>query len=209
VPTKRPPEYEFDLTGGILCLDFANTISRREDPEHRREHLAGYADLAAFARQSGLFSPNQTNHLCAYAERHPNQALRTFHKAIALRETLYHAFSATSQHQSTATDDLQQINDAALEALQHRFLALANGGDYRWEWLWDEKNPLERILWPVAQSAAELLTSDKLRTVRFCEAPDCQWLFLDHSRNRSRRWCDMTSCGNRQKARRHYRRTHE
>jgi predicted RNA-binding Zn ribbon-like protein len=77
-----------------------------------------------------------------------------------LRETLYRAFSATSQHQSTATDDLQQINDAALEALQHRFLALANGGDYRWEWLWDEKNPLERILWPVAQSAAELLTSD-------------------------------------------------
>lgn len=66
---------------------------------------------------------------------------------------------------------------------------------------------LERILWPIAQSAAELLTSSELGTVRLCEAPDCAWLFLDQSCNRSRRWSDMKVCGNRQKARRHYQRT--
>jgi predicted RNA-binding Zn ribbon-like protein len=207
VATKRQAEFAFDLTGGILCLDFANTVSRRDDPERRREHLASYADLVAFARQSGLFSPRQAAELCAYAERHPNQAQRIFQVAIALRETLYRAFSAIAQGQPAAAGDLQQINDATLEALQHRCLSRVNGG-YRWDWRSDEKNPLERVQWSVAQSAAELLTSDQLRMVRFCEAPDCEWLFLDNSRNRSRRWCDMTSCGNRQKARRHYQRVH-
>jgi predicted RNA-binding Zn ribbon-like protein len=207
VPTKRQLEYEFDLTGGILCLDFANTISRRENPEQTKEHLANYADLVAFARQSGIVSSQQANELCAYAERHANSALRTFHEAIALRETLYRAFTAIARDQPPAADDLRRIGDVALEALQHRCLARDQGG-YRWEWQWDEKNSLERVLWPVAQSAADLLTSDKLRTVRLCEAPDCEWLFLDQSRNRSRRWCDMTSCGNRQKARRHYQRSH-
>jgi predicted RNA-binding Zn ribbon-like protein len=200
-------EFKFDLTGGMLCLDFANTISRREIPQHRKEHLTGYGDLAAFARQSALLSPRQAGELCSYAEQHASQAQRVFYRAIELRESLYRAFAAVAQKKNPAAGDLQKINDAALDALQHRSLTRANGG-YRWEWQWDGKNPLEGILWPIAQSAAELLTSDKLRTVRFCEAPDCEWLFLDNSRNRSRRWCDMTSCGNRQKARRHYQRAH-
>jgi predicted RNA-binding Zn ribbon-like protein len=200
-------EFKFDLSGGTLCLDFANTVSRRDDPELRREHLAGYADLVAFARQSALLSDKQADELCSYAEQHAGQAQRIFHRALELRESLYRVFAALAQKKIPAAADLQKINDAALEALQHRCLARANGG-YRWEWKSDEKNPLEGILWQSAQSAAELLTSDKLRTLRFCEAPDCQWLFLDNSRNRSRRWCDMTSCGNRQKARRHYRRLH-
>ena len=200
-------EYAFDLSGGILCLDFANTVSQRQDAAHRREHLNGYPDLVSFARQSGLFSQPQAKELCLYAEGHLSQALRVFRKAIELREALYRAFSAIAQQRPAPADTLQQISQAALEALQHRSLARANGG-YRWQWLRDEKHPLERVLWPIAQSAAELLTSDQLGVVRFCEAPDCEWLFLDNSRNRSRRWCDMTSCGNRQKARRHYQRVH-
>jgi predicted RNA-binding Zn ribbon-like protein len=58
------------------------------------------------------------------------------------------------------------------------------------------------MLWPVLRSAAELLTSDRMDRVRLCSAEDCDWLFLDSSRNRSRRWCDMAVCGNRSKVRR-------
>ena len=76
------------------------------------------------------------------------------------------------------------------------------------DWEWKSQNPVDSILWPIAQSAADLLTSPDLAAVRMCEAPDCAWLFLDQSRNRSRRWCDMKVCGNRQKARRHYQRMH-
>ncbi|MGA2904361.1 MAG: ABATE domain-containing protein [Candidatus Korobacteraceae bacterium] len=206
--TQRQPEYEFDLTGGQLALNLANTVSRRADPERRKEHLENYGDLVAFAKQSGIISLKQATELCDYAQRHGREAVRSFRKAIALREVLYRAFSAISQSKTATADDLSLINDFAIEALRHRCLSRSNGG-YRWEWRPDRKNPLDRVLWAAAQAAANLLTSSELQLVRYCEAPDCEWLFLDYSRNRSRRWCDMTTCGNRQKARRHYQRTHQ
>lgn len=205
---RRQSEFEFDLTGGHLALDFANTLSRRDDLERRKEHLGSYADLISFAIQSGIISARQAKNLNDYAEQHGSQAHRTFSKGIELREAIYRGFAAIAQGKSATAADLALINKFALEALQHRRLARANGG-YRWEWQLDDNNTLDRILWPIAQAAADLLTSDELRIVRWCEAPDCQWLFLDHSRNRSRRWCDMTVCGNRQKARRHYQRARE
>ncbi len=198
-------EFQFDLTGGQLALDLANTVSRRDDPERRRDHLASYRDLLSFARQSGVISPRQAGELLSCAEQQGNLARRSFVEAIKLREAVYRAFSAIAQSRSATTADLDLITNFALKALQHRSLARVNGG-YRWEWQAKAGNPLDRILWPMSQAAADLLTSEQLGIVRFCEAPDCEWLFLDHSRNRSRRWCDMTTCGNRQKARRHYRR---
>jgi predicted RNA-binding Zn ribbon-like protein len=205
---NKEPEFEFDLTGGNLCLNLANTVSRRGDPERRKEHLDNYEDMIAFARQSEIISSKEANDLTAWARDHASLAARSFRKAIALREALYGAFSAIAQEKSAPAVDIDAINDAALEALQHRSLTRVDGG-YQWEWQAQAKNPLDRIQWLAAQSAAELLTSKELGNVRWCEAPDCEWLFLDNSRNRSRRWCDMTSCGNRQKARRHYQRMHE
>jgi len=202
---KQSAEFQFDLTGGQLALDLANTISRRDDPERRQDHLESYRDLVWFARQSGIASVKQAGELLVYAERHGSQARRSFVESVKLREAVYRAFAAIAQGKSAAAADLDLITAFALKALQHRCLSRANGG-YRWEWRSQESNPLDRILWPMSQAAADLLTSDELRIVRFCEAPDCEWLFLDHSRNRSRRWCDMTTCGNRQKARRHYQR---
>lgn len=205
---KRQPEFEFDLTGGQLALNFANTVSRRHDPDRRKEHLESYADILSFAKQSGIVSPRDAKELRDYAARHAAEAARTFGIAIVMREMMYCVFSAIAQGKTARASDLDLMNDFAVEALRHRCLARSNGG-YRWEWQPDGKKPLDRILWEAAQAAADLLTSPELRSVRFCEAPDCEWLFLDHSRNRSRRWCDMTSCGNRQKARRHYQRTRE
>ncbi len=207
VQTKRPAEFQFDLTGGNFSLDFANTISRRDDPERRREHLQNYADLISFANQSGLLSAKRAADLHSYTQQHDSEARQSFREGIVLREALYRAFSGIAQGRVAEAADLVMISDFAAEALQHRYLAGTNHG-YRWEWRPTAKNPLGRIAWTAAQSAADLLTSDELKLVRFCEAPDCEWLFLDRSRNRSRRWCDMTSCGNRQKARRHYQKVH-
>ena len=200
-------EYEFDLSGGVRCLDFANTVSRRKLPQRSTDHVNSYDDLVAFAEQSKVLSPRQAGDLRVHARRHSAEAQNALQRAIAYRESLYRAFSALAQGKAVTPDDLEQINDIAVEALAHRRLARTQDG-YRWEWERNPKNMLDRILWPIAQSAAELLTSSQLDTVRMCEAPDCAWLFLDQSRNRSRRWCDMKVCGNRQKARRHYQRTH-
>lgn len=208
VVAKNQAEFEFDLTGGQLALDLANTVSRRGDPNRRRDHLESYRDAIAFARQAGAISAKQAAELLAYAEQHGNQARRSFQQVIKLREAVYDVFAAIAQGKSPAAEDLSVISDFAREALQHRCLARMNGG-YRWEWQVKEGALLGRMVWPMAQAAADLLTSDDIAIVRWCEAPDCEWLFLDHSRNRSRRWCDMTTCGNREKARRHYHRAHE
>jgi predicted RNA-binding Zn ribbon-like protein len=205
---RNEAEFVFDLTSGQLALDLANTVSRRGDPTRRKDHLESYRDLIAFARQSGVISSKQAGELTAYAEQHGSQARRSFQQAIRLREAIYEVFSAIAQGKSPPAEDVSLIGNFAREALQHRSLARMNGG-YRWEWQAKADAPLDRILWPMAQAAADLLTSEEVAIVRWCEAPDCEWLFLDHSRNRSRRWCDMTTCGNRQKARRHYQRAHE
>ena len=76
-------------------------------------------------------------------------------------------------------------------------------GSFAWDWL-NKEQALDRMLWVVARSAADLLVSGELDTVRVCAGEDCNWLFLDTSKNRSRRWCDMKSCGNRAKVRKHY-----
>jgi predicted RNA-binding Zn ribbon-like protein len=183
-------------------------VSRRDDPERRKDHLASYRDLLAFARQSGIISPRQGGELLSCAEQRGSLARKSFAEAVRLREAVYRAFSAIAQWKSATAADLDVITEFAVKALQHRVLSRADGG-YRWQWQQTGSNPLDRILWPMAQAAADLLTSEQLGIVRFCEAPDCEWLFLDHSRNRSRRWCDMKSCGNRQKAQRHYRRSRE
>jgi len=198
-------DYQFDLSAGALCLDFANTVSQRRVSERALDHLGSYNDLVTFAEQSNILSPKQVDGLRAQAQRHGSEAQDIRHRAVSYRENLYRAFSALADGKPPASDDLQQINDVAIEVLSHRRLARADGY-YRWEWQWN-KRMLDCILWPIAQSAADLLTSSELATVRLCEAPDCAWLFLDQSRNRSRRWCDMKVCGNRQKARRHYQRT--
>lgn len=203
----QKPEFQFDLTGGQLALDLANTVSRRGDPVRRKEHLDSYLDVLSFLRQSKIASPKQTNALHEYVLHHPAEARRSFARVIRLREAIYRVFAAIAQREPVPAADLQLISDFSIEALRHRALTRMNGG-YGWQWIADANNPLDRFLWTMAHAATDLLTSDELKIVRFCEAPDCEWLFLDRSRNRSRRWCDMKSCGNRAKARRHYERAH-
>jgi len=48
-----------------------------------------------------------------------------------------------------------------------------------------------------------LTSSQRLNQVRQCRGDNCGWLFVDGSKNHSRRWCDMRDCGNRAKVRRH------
>lgn len=205
---SQQSEYQFDLSGGNLVLDFANTVSRRSIPERRAEHLETFADLLAFARQSKLISQHEENTLRALAKRSEVGVVKLFRRALDFRETIYRAFAALSVSKPVAVADLAAINEFSREALAHRELTHTNGG-YSWEWTWDKPTELQRVLWPIAQSAADLLTSNSAFNVRKCEADDCDWLFLDNSRNHSRRWCEMKSCGNRAKARRHYQRSHD
>ena len=203
---QRPQEFQFDLSGGHLALDFVNSISRRDSPEKTVEHLNTPRDLISFARQTGLLSSSQAEALERNAESRSRAATQTLRNAIALREAAFRTLLSIAHKKAVAAEDVEPIDKAAIEALRHRHIVHADGG---YEWRWNDDATLGRILWPIAQSAAELLTSPELKKVRECEARDCYWLFLDNSRNRTRRWCSMDACGNREKARRHYHRQRE
>jgi predicted RNA-binding Zn ribbon-like protein len=191
----------FELTGNRLCLDFVNTLNDRL-ADSPRELLNNYADLVLWSQEAQIVTGNDAQQLLAEAARHPRDASAVLERAIVLREAIYHIFLATADHKSPAETDLSLLNAAVAEAMTHACIVPKTEG-FSWDWT-DKEKALDRMLWQVARSAADLLTSDELDAVRVCAAEDCDWLFLDTSKNHSRRWCDMKSCGNRAKARRHY-----
>jgi len=193
----------YSATADRLCLDFANTLSWR-DSDRQHDWLDSYANLVEWGLLVGTLSDETAKRLHREAARRPVEAEQVLKGAVELREALYRIFSAISAGSSPPAADVDALNAALAEALTH--LRLFPGADlFAWDWI-GEAGALDRMLWPVARSAADLLTSEDLNRVGECQGDGCGWLFMDMSRNRSRRWCDMGDCGNRAKARRYYRR---
>jgi predicted RNA-binding Zn ribbon-like protein len=192
--------YQFEFVGGAPCLDLVNTVGGRRSPS-ADEHLNEYADLVDWARQGQLLSEPQARRLRQHAEEHPQLARRTLADAINLREAIARIFAALAGGNPPAPADLERLNAALPRAMAHLQIAKDDHG-YEWRWASDE-DALDCMLWPAVRSAAELLLGAGNR-LGICEAPTCGWLFVDTSRNHSRRWCVMEDCGNRAKARRHY-----
>jgi predicted RNA-binding Zn ribbon-like protein len=188
-----------------LCLDFTNTVNWHAS-EHPVEELPAYSDLLAWAQKVGLVSEPEAQRLARLAARHSAEARAVLERAHALREAVYRLLSATAHAQPADPADLDLINTELPISLVHSRLAPAAEG-YALHWP-AQADALDRLLWPVAYSAADLLTHPEL-LARVGECSDdrgCGYLFLDMTKNRSRRWCDMKDCGNRAKARRHYER---
>jgi predicted RNA-binding Zn ribbon-like protein len=198
-------DYQFEFSGGALCLDFANTGPDQKAPETRAEKINTYADLLSWGVQSGELTIPDARKLHAAANHSPAKANSALRKVRELREAIYDTFRAIAAQRAPATADLDVLNKYWKSASIHRSLA-HSGGNFRRVWVMDEGDELERPLWPIIASAEELLTGGEISLVRECGSENCSWLFLDHSRNKSRRWCDMKTCGNRAKAKRHYER---
>ncbi|KAM3098265.1 CGNR zinc finger domain-containing protein [Phormidesmis sp. 146-12] len=191
---------------GWLCLNFVNTVDRQFDREatgYSEDWFTDYADLVAWGQQTQILSKPQVNRLLQFTAQQPDLANVVFEDAIALRETIYCIFSAIAAKQEVAKGDLDRLNTVLKEALPWQQLVSTAEG---FVWTWVDCDRLDCILWRVVRSASDLLTAKELKQVRECSGEDCGWLFVDTSRNRSRRWCDMETCGNRAKAHRHYER---
>ena len=197
-------ERRFKLRGGVVCLDFVNTVGSRLTDRHS-EYLRSYADLLVWARQAGLLAPEETEGLSRQAALDPEGARKTLSRALALREAIHRVVSRAIAGESQDESDLSVLNRELSIALSH-LRVMPAGGAYGWDWDLsgdDDGARLDGPLWPVAQSAAELLTSPKLGRVKVCAGDGCGWMFLDESRNNSRLWCDSRDCGNRERVRRH------
>ena len=199
IPTDS---HVFELSGGALCLDFANTWEDRQREEE--EHLHAYPDVLAFAVQTGIVDPGRASAMARRADGDPAAAGRAFAAARELRDAIYRLFSAVAAGREPPADGLERLNAILPEALAGARVE-RRGVGFEWAWA-DPADRLESPLRPIARSAADLLTSERLGRIRECDGRTCTWLFLDQSRNRSRRWCSMETCGNRAKVRRHYRR---
>lgn len=196
------------LLGGRICLDFTNSVHMRK-PTLAGDYLTGYAALVQWARHAGALHDALADRLARAGARDRQAADVVLARAVALREALYHIFEASMRSEAPAASDLAKLNSELSEAQRHARIVWRDG---RLIWEWSEVGDqgegadvaLDRMLWPIVRSAAELLTAPELARVRQCPGPDCGWLFLDTSKNGSRQWCSMETCGNRAKARRHY-----
>ena len=197
-PSGRPESLR--LLGERPCLDFSNTVDPRHG-ERPREYLKSYADLVAWARRAGVLGEEEAGALVRVAELRPREAGAVFERALALRGTIYDVFSTIAAGREPYEGDLAGLNEELARALAHARV-VRKDGSLAFGWGWEERVFLDRPLWEVARSAAELLTSGKPGRVRECPGEDgCGWLFYDESKNGSRRWCSMEGCGNRAKAR--------
>ncbi len=194
---------KFQIIAGDPCLDFINTLDNRPVPERRKELLTSYRDLADWSVQAGVISDAQRRRWLRLADHRPAAARSVLQRAIRLRETLYALVMDLLRRRPAREEQLRAFTAFMERAFAGLELHSFPGG-YRLKWR-DNEPTLESILWPIASAASALLTSADSRLIRECDSPDCRWLFLDRSKNHSRRWCDMKVCGNRAKARTFYR----
>jgi len=190
----------FDLSGGALCLDLVNTVP--DWPRASRDKLPDYRALLAWSRQSGTIAPHVAPRLERSAVRRPRQARQVFERALELRALLYRIFAPLAAGKNPAPKDISAFNKELADALARARITPSEDG-FAWSWSGPD-DALDRLLWPVLRSAADLLTSDDRERIGQCDLETCSWFFIDRSRGRRRRWCDMKGCGNRNKARRHY-----
>jgi len=190
----------FDFTGNNLCLDFTNTLQDRTDKP--RELLISYGDLVLWSQEAHIITENEARRLNEKAAQHRAEAAAVLKQAIDLREAMYRIFDAIANGSPAEESDLAMLNAALSQSMAQACIIQREDG-FVWDWV-DKDLALDRMLWVLLRSAADLLTSEERHSVRECASDDCNWLFLDTSKNHSRRWCDMKSCGNRAKVRKHY-----
>lgn len=202
---KSMDVYSHDLLAGRLCLDFANTVGWHDSSEGSREWLTSYEALVNWSFHADILKEQQAHALLNRAMDQPSEAKRVLDEAIELREAIYRIFSSISNDETPTSIDLSILNGALSNA--YGMLRVVPGKNhFSLEFINDEKT-LDGMLPPIVQSTANILISEKeLKRVKKCEGTPCGWLFMDTSRNRSRRWCSMEDCGNRAKARRFYER---
>ena len=191
------------LVAGDPALDFANTVSWRSTGREL-DHLQVPEHLLEWGAHAGLLAPARLYEARAALSRSPASGHRLLREAVRLRDAIHEAGSAIAAGEQAADESLAVILRAAAFALPGARLARAGADRYGLDF--GDAAAGADLPGRVAWSMLDLLRSDRLPSLKRCPAHGCGWLFLDTTRNRSRRWCDMASCGNRAKAERFRRR---
>lgn len=194
-------QYAFERcerVGGHPALDFVNTVHQWQDGRPGNDYLVDYAALARWHVVTGLVDARSLRPLEACRAAAKRQAWR---QAGSLREVLHRLFAGLAAGGQPAQEDLDALQKVLERTTPFRRLSVGGGGPgFRWDFA---GAPPVAILGPVAWCAAQLLVDGPLDRIKACPPGEgCGWLFLDLSKNRSRAWCSMKTCGNAAKVRR-------
>lgn len=199
---RVPPSPAFEYVGGDPALDLVNTVDWTS-VGRTNERLTDYPALLAWAVGAGVVSPAHAERLRRAAAGRPREAQTAHQLALRVRGLL-HAIFGTLEDGGPPPAALRELNLLLAEALGRLALRRDERDTtrrLRWDWT-DKERRLDSVLWPVLRGAAELLTSEEADRIRICAGPDCGWMYVDRSRNGFRRWCQMRTCGTREKSRR-------
>jgi predicted RNA-binding Zn ribbon-like protein len=185
------------IVGGDLALDFVNTLTGPPAGPPDDDALLAYDDLVLWARHVGQLDDRDSAALIEVGRRIPTDAAATFDRALAIRSDLHAVFWAVAHGEHAPASGLAALRTAETMALERA--RLVPDGEHL-AWSWDHEHGLARPLWPVIHAAVELLTGGRLGRVKQCGG--CRYLFVDASKNNSRRWCAMEDCGTAEKSKR-------
>jgi predicted RNA-binding Zn ribbon-like protein len=196
----RFPLSDLRIVGGNLALDFVNTRGGPRQGPATTEWLSTYEDFATWSTRVGVADSG-----AALSENAPRSAaLAAFARVQACRDDMYEIFRALADESAPPAPALRRIQLAYVEALANAHLL---GDTQGYTWKWDSAGGLLAPLWPIVAAAVELLTHGPTDQIKPCQA--CRFIFLDHSKNSSRRWCSMDDCGKTAKIARYLQRRSE
>ncbi len=194
------------LVGGTGVLDYLNTCNGRRPGTALHEvvdKLSSLEDVVHWFRHAGLIDAEEHLHLTQLVSESSWRALPAFQKMIAFRESLYALFLPIALGHPVDPVRLDELNEVLAKTAARRQLVSTPCAII---WRWRPSDGLESmtaaLMGRIAVEAAALLTSPGVTRLKACATPDCDWLFIDISKNGRRRWCQMNICGAREKARR-------
>jgi predicted RNA-binding Zn ribbon-like protein len=201
------PELPFKYVGGDPALDLVNTVDWTEHGLEQ-DRLPDYERLTRWAEGAGVLSGREAAILRARARAHPQEAETAYRHALEVRRILHRLFTAVAQG-NAGKEELDDFNRLLARTVVRMRVAAdeATGRrrEPRFEIAWREADRLEAVVWPLVWSAAALMLSPDTGRIRVCAGSNCGWIYVDRSRNQLRRWCQMATCGTREKSRRRYR----
>ena len=198
-PTALPPGAvrPLEIVAGHLALDFANTVDDPYGPG-RVDYLASYPLTLFWSNRVDLLSEERAERLDQIAAQRPEAAAAALESIHRLRGIIETTFTDLITQPESAERHWAALRPYVVEATTRVELGRSATA---YELTWPDTDDLDRIIWPLAHSALDLLRSPQLRRLKRCVA--CPWLFLDGSKNGSRRWCTMNICGTDEKIRRY------
>lgn len=204
---------------GWACLELLKTRGW-EARDRSDDVLDSPTRFVAWVRKAGLLEADEARRLRSAARDDPRAIRGLLHETRELRALLHRIFTPVAEDELPGARELRSLEQTLADTDQRLALLPDADGTFGWRWNGREESSLtetaadgleaaaiRRIVGGIARSAADLLATGELERVKICDAHDCGWFFVDVSRNKSRRWCDMAGCGNRAKAQR-YRERH-